>query len=130
MPRLHCLVANRMCPQQLAAICRSLLMRLPPTVLGLCNQKRCSRCGSWDMVLWSHCCIGCVRGAGIGGLCCAAILAHYGLRVTVCEAHYHAGGAAHGFDMQGYQFDAGTATRNPPATTGFLQSERVQCIDS
>lgn len=62
-----------------------------------------------------------VRGAGIGGLCCAALLSHYGLSVTVCEAHYHAGGAAHGFDMQGYQFDAGIATASPcPATAGLL----------
>jgi phytoene dehydrogenase-like protein len=44
---------------------------------------------------------------GIGGLCCAALLAYYGYRVTVCEAHYHAGGAAHGFDIAGYKFDAG-----------------------
>lgn len=45
--------------------------------------------------------------AGIGGLSCAALLAHYGLNVTVCEAHYHAGGAAHGFEVDGYKFDAG-----------------------
>jgi len=41
------------------------------------------------------------------GLCCAALLAKYGYSVTVCEAHYHAGGAAHSFEVQGYQFDAG-----------------------
>ena len=41
------------------------------------------------------------------GLCCAAILARYGKRVTVCEAHYLAGGAAQSFDIKGYQFDAG-----------------------
>ncbi len=34
------------------------------------------------------------------GLCCAALLAKYGFRVTVCESHYHAGGAAHGFEVQ------------------------------
>lgn len=43
----------------------------------------------------------------IAGLCCAALLAKYGYRVTVCESHYHAGGAAHSFEVQGYQFDAG-----------------------
>ena len=41
------------------------------------------------------------------GLCCAALLAKYGTRVTVCESHYIAGGAAHGFDVKGYHFDAG-----------------------
>jgi phytoene dehydrogenase-like protein len=41
------------------------------------------------------------------GLCCAALLAKYGYRVTVCESHYHAGGAAHSFEVQGYHFDAG-----------------------
>lgn len=41
------------------------------------------------------------------GLCCAALLAKYGTRVTVCESHYNAGGAAHGFDVKGYHFDAG-----------------------
>ncbi len=41
------------------------------------------------------------------GLCCAALLAKYGYSVTVCESHYHAGGAAHSFEVQGYQFDAG-----------------------
>lgn len=41
------------------------------------------------------------------GLCCAALLARYGQRVIVCEAHYLAGGAAQSFDQKGYQFDAG-----------------------
>ncbi len=41
------------------------------------------------------------------GLCCAALLARYGYSVTVCEAHYHAGGAAHAFEVQGYKFDSG-----------------------
>jgi hypothetical protein len=41
------------------------------------------------------------------GLCCAALLAKYGKRVTVCESHYIAGGAAHGFDVKGFHFDAG-----------------------
>ncbi|KAK9903392.1 hypothetical protein WJX75_004649 [Coccomyxa subellipsoidea] len=48
-----------------------------------------------------------IIGSGIGGLCCAALLAKYGYRVTVCESHYHAGGAAHSFEVQGYHFDAG-----------------------
>ncbi|GIL50508.1 hypothetical protein Vafri_6686 [Volvox africanus] len=48
-----------------------------------------------------------VIGSGIGGLCCAALLSKYGYRVTVCESHYLAGGAAHSFDVAGYKFDAG-----------------------
>ncbi|GLC53603.1 hypothetical protein PLESTB_000767600 [Pleodorina starrii] len=48
-----------------------------------------------------------VIGSGIGGLCCAALLAKYGYRVTVCESHYLAGGAAHSFEVAGYKFDAG-----------------------
>ncbi|MEO1445607.1 MAG: NAD(P)-binding protein, partial [Cyanobacteria bacterium J06635_11] len=31
-------------------------------------------------------------GSGIGGLCCAALLAHYGRRVVVCESHTLIGG--------------------------------------
>ena len=37
-----------------------------------------------------------VVGSGIGGLCCAAVLADYGYSVTVLEAHSQPGGAAHG----------------------------------
>ncbi|MBE9158098.1 NAD(P)/FAD-dependent oxidoreductase [Nodosilinea sp. LEGE 06152] len=48
-----------------------------------------------------------VIGSGIGGLCCGALLARYGYRVTVCESHTIAGGAAHGFERGGYTFDSG-----------------------
>ncbi len=48
-----------------------------------------------------------VIGSGIGGLCCAALLAHYGFSVAVCESHSIPGGAAHGFEYQGYCFDSG-----------------------
>ncbi len=48
-----------------------------------------------------------VIGSGIGGLCCAALLAHYGKRVTVCESHVLLGGAAHGFEREGHHFDSG-----------------------
>ncbi len=41
-----------------------------------------------------------VIGSGIGGLCCAALLARYGYAVTVLESHYLPGGAAHSFDIQ------------------------------
>lgn len=48
-----------------------------------------------------------VIGSGIGGLCCAALLAHYGRRVVVCESHTLIGGAAHGFERDGHHFDSG-----------------------
>jgi phytoene dehydrogenase-like protein len=66
-----------------------------------------------------------VIGSGIGGLCCAALLARYGYKVTVVESHYHAGGAAHGFQIRGpsgmYHFDAGPSffagLSGPPGTS-------------
>lgn len=48
-----------------------------------------------------------VIGSGIGGLCCAALLAKYGFRVMVCESHSIPGGAAHSFIRDGYKFDSG-----------------------
>ncbi|MGF1512494.1 MAG: phytoene desaturase family protein [Elainellaceae cyanobacterium] len=48
-----------------------------------------------------------VIGSGIGGLSAAAVLAHQGLNVVVCESHSIPGGAAHGFERQGYRFDSG-----------------------
>ncbi|MEQ8996791.1 MAG: NAD(P)/FAD-dependent oxidoreductase [Coleofasciculus sp. B1-GNL1-01] len=48
-----------------------------------------------------------VIGSGIGGLSCAAMLARYGLDVTVCESHSIPGGAAHSFTRNGYTFDSG-----------------------
>ena len=48
-----------------------------------------------------------VIGAGIGGLVAGALLARYGWKVTICESHDCAGGAAHGFHRNGYIFDSG-----------------------
>ena len=48
-----------------------------------------------------------VIGSGIGGLSCAALIAQYGLQVTVCESHSIPGGAAHGFEYNGFKFDSG-----------------------
>jgi phytoene dehydrogenase-like protein len=48
-----------------------------------------------------------VIGAGLGGLCAAAIAARHGLAVQVLEAHSVAGGAAHGFSRRGFQFESG-----------------------
>jgi phytoene dehydrogenase-like protein len=48
-----------------------------------------------------------IIGAGLGGLCCGAMLARYGYRVTICEAHIIAGGVAHTFEVDGFHFDSG-----------------------
>jgi phytoene dehydrogenase-like protein len=48
-----------------------------------------------------------VIGSGIGGLCCAALLGRYGLKVLLCESHSIPGGAAHGFERDGFRFDSG-----------------------
>ena len=48
-----------------------------------------------------------VIGSGIGGLSCAALLARYGFEVTICESHSIPGGAAHGFERNGFKFDSG-----------------------
>ena len=48
-----------------------------------------------------------VIGSGVGGLSCAALLAHYGFEVIVCESHSIPGGAAHAFERNGFKFDSG-----------------------
>ncbi|RPF79533.1 MAG: NAD(P)/FAD-dependent oxidoreductase [Synechococcus sp. TMED20] len=48
-----------------------------------------------------------VIGSGIGGLCCAGLCARAGKEVLVLEAHSQPGGAAHGFERDGYQFESG-----------------------
>ena len=86
-----------------------------------------------------------VVGSGIGGLCCGALLAYYGSRVTVVESHYLAGGAAHGFEVRApsggggvYKFDAGPSfhmgldpreerSANPLKQVLDLLGEKVEC---
>ncbi len=48
-----------------------------------------------------------VIGSGIGGLCCAGLCAKSGRDVLVLEAHREPGGAAHGFQRQGYHLESG-----------------------
>ncbi|MGK7910056.1 MAG: phytoene desaturase family protein [Synechococcus sp.] len=48
-----------------------------------------------------------IVGSGIGGLVAGALLARYGWKVTIFESHSIAGGAAHTFKRDGYQFDSG-----------------------
>ncbi len=47
-----------------------------------------------------------VVGSGLAGLSFAALMAHAGRRVVVLEAHEHAGGYGHTFDVGGYRFNA------------------------
>ena len=47
-----------------------------------------------------------VVGSGLAGLSFAALMAHAGRRVIVLEAHEHAGGYGHTFDVGGYRFNA------------------------
>lgn len=61
-----------------------------------------------------------VIGSGIGGLCCAGLLARYGQDVLVLESHDTPGGAAHSFEIKDYKFDSG-----PSLFSGF-QSRGLQ----
>ena len=70
-----------------------------------------------------------VIGSGLGGLCAGALLAKYGYKVTICEAHYLPGGCAHGFDIKSkkgdvFKFDAGPslwAGMSQPSTNPLRQ---------
>ncbi|MEW5301350.1 MAG: hypothetical protein WDW36_004213 [Sanguina aurantia] len=59
-----------------------------------------------------------VIGSGIGGLSCAAMLAKYGLQVTVCESHSIPGGAAHAWVRDGYHFESGPSLYSGMADRG------------
>lgn len=48
-----------------------------------------------------------VIGSGIGGLCCAALLARLGRKVCVLEQHYTAGGFTHSYSRKGFEWDVG-----------------------
>tara|TARA_Y100000589_G_scaffold221535_1_gene209093 strand:+ start:3208 stop:4731 length:1524 start_codon:yes stop_codon:yes gene_type:complete len=48
-----------------------------------------------------------IIGSGIGGLCCASLLALAGKKVLICEAHNKPGGVAHSFTKDGYKFESG-----------------------
>jgi len=98
-----------------------------------------------------------IVGSGIGGLSCAAMLAKYGYKVAVFEAHYSPGGAAHGFtvklpksitsssssqknDNAVFHFDSGPSffsglnpdlppkASNPLRTILDVIDERVECL--
>ena len=57
-----------------------------------------------------------VIGRGIGGLCCAGLLARYEEDVLVLESHHQDRGVAHAFEVKGYKFDSS------PLFSGFQSS--------
>ncbi|EIE19833.1 FAD/NAD(P)-binding domain-containing protein [Coccomyxa subellipsoidea C-169] len=59
-----------------------------------------------------------IIGSGLGGLCCAAMLAKYGVKVTVCESHSIPGGAAHAWVQDGYHFESGPSLYSGMAARG------------
>ena len=78
-----------------------------------------------------------VIGSGIGGLSCAALLAQKGFSVTVCESHVTPGGAAHGFERDGYHFESGPSfftglsvenSANPMSIVLNQLEEKVPCV--
>ena len=70
-----------------------------------------------------------VIGSGLGGLCAGALAARYGLEVVVLEAHTAPGGAAHGFNRRGFQFESGpslwSGLGNWPSTNPLAQVLRA-----
>ena len=70
-----------------------------------------------------------VIGSGIGGLCAAGLCARAGREVLVLEAHHQPGGAAHGFQRQGYHFESGPSLwsglgRWPSSCGGILRGAK------
>ncbi|CAD7702081.1 unnamed protein product [Ostreobium quekettii] len=59
-----------------------------------------------------------VIGSGIGGLCCAALLARYGVNVVVVESHYTPGGAAHTWMSGDYHFESGPSLYSGMSSRG------------
>lgn len=83
---------------------------------------------TWDVI---------VVGSGLGGLVAGALLAYAGRRVVVCESHTLPGGAAHGFQRQGFTFDSGPSffsglsahpSRNPLRQVLDVLEEPIEAI--
>lgn len=71
-----------------------------------------------------------VIGSGIGGLCCAGLLARYGKDVLVLESHDRPGGAAHSFEIKGYNFDSGPSLFSGFETRGPQANPLAQVLDA
>ncbi|KAK8944308.1 hypothetical protein KSP39_PZI007547 [Platanthera zijinensis] len=71
-----------------------------------------------------------VIGSGIGGLCCAGLLAKYSQDVIVLESHDVPGGAAHSFEFKGYKFDSGPSLFSGFHSRGPQANPLAQVIDA
>ncbi|KAK1288305.1 hypothetical protein QJS10_CPB19g00194 [Acorus calamus] len=71
-----------------------------------------------------------VIGSGIGGLCCAGLLARYQQDVLVLESHDLPGGAAHSFDIKGYKFDSGPSLFSGFQSRGLQANPLAQVLDA
>ncbi|GLT74696.1 hypothetical protein SLA2020_464810 [Shorea laevis] len=71
-----------------------------------------------------------VIGSGIGGLCCAGLLARYQQDVLVLESHDQPGGAAHSFEIKGYKFDSGPSLFSGFQSRGPQANPLAQVLDA
>ncbi|XP_020683146.1 prolycopene isomerase, chloroplastic isoform X4 [Dendrobium catenatum] len=71
-----------------------------------------------------------VIGSGIGGLCCAGLLAKYNQDVIVLESHDVPGGAAHSFEIKGYKFDSGPSLFSGFQSRGPQANPLAQVLDA
>ncbi|KAL6636541.1 hypothetical protein ACP70R_024113 [Stipagrostis hirtigluma subsp. patula] len=71
-----------------------------------------------------------VIGSGLGGLCCAGLLARYGQDVLVLESHDRPGGAAHSFDIKGFNFDSGPSLFSGFQSRGPQANPLAQVLDA
>ncbi|XP_010681073.2 prolycopene isomerase, chloroplastic [Beta vulgaris subsp. vulgaris] len=71
-----------------------------------------------------------VIGSGIGGLCCAGLLARYEQDVLVLESHDQPGGAAHSFEVKGYKFDSGPSLFSGFQSRGLQANPLAQVLDA
>ncbi|KAM3576203.1 hypothetical protein VYU27_001911 [Nannochloropsis oceanica] len=94
-------------PSSSARHVRQIVTSSPPCTSVAATVATTDTSGEWDVETDVV-----VIGSGIGGLSCAALLAYYGEDVRVYESHYHAGGCAHGFEIDGFHFDSGPSLWN------------------